>query len=153
MAARESEPFIKPLRIDARMMRQQFNQFATPCARFHNRPLHQLFADAAAAAMAGDADVFKQAARDALRTQPGQDAQLQAADDSALAVLGDNELDVRIARDAFERVEINLRQRIFDPFPRPAERIVRQHGDDVTYIVTARATDSDGRNRRHDISR
>ena len=143
MAARESEPFIKPLRIDARMMRQQFNQFATPCARFHNRPLHQLFADAAAAAMAGDTDVFKQAARDALRTQPGQDAQLQAAYDSALAVLGDNELDVRIARDAFERVEIDLRQRIFDAFPRPAQRIVRQHGDDGTDVLAARATDGD----------
>ena len=74
MAARKSKPFIKPLRIDARMMRQKFNQPATRCARFRNRPLHQLLADAAAAAMAGNADILEQTARGALRTQTRQDA-------------------------------------------------------------------------------
>jgi hypothetical protein len=74
MAARESKPFIKPLRIDTRMVRQQFHQLATLCAGFRNRPLHQLLADAAAAQMAGDADILKQTARGALRAQAGQDA-------------------------------------------------------------------------------
>ena len=73
--------------------------------RFRNRPLHHLLADAAAAAMAGDADILEQAARGALRTQPRQDAELQAADHGALAVLGDHELDVRVAVDPLERLK------------------------------------------------
>ena len=60
---------------------------------------------------------------------------------------------IRIARDAFERIEIDLRQRIFEPFPLPAEPIVRQHGDDGTDIVTAGATDGDLRTGGHDIFR
>ena len=76
MAAREAEPFIKPLRIDARVMREQFDQLATLCARFGNGPMHQLLANAAAAAMRGDTDVLEQAARGALRAHPGQDAEL-----------------------------------------------------------------------------
>ena len=45
-------------------------------------------------------------ARGALRAQPRQDAQLQAADDSALAVFGDHELDIRIALQRLECLEI-----------------------------------------------
>ena len=96
----KSQPLIKSLRIDAGVMRQQFDQLASLCARFRDRPLHHLLADAAAAAMSGDADILDQAARGALRTQPRQDAELQAADHRALAVLGDHELDIRIAVDA-----------------------------------------------------
>src|ERR1700722_12977464 len=80
MARLESEPCIKSLRIDAGSVRQQFDQSATLGTCFRNRPLHQLFADAAAAALAGDADIFDQCARGALRTQARQDAELQAAD-------------------------------------------------------------------------
>ena len=91
--------------------------------------MHQLLADAAAAAIGGDANVLDQGARGALRTQPGQDAKLQAADHGA-ALLGDHELDVRILLDRLERPEIGRRQRIFDPFTPAAERIVRQHRHD-----------------------
>ena len=97
MAARKAQPLVKSLRIDAGVMRQQFDQLASPGPRFRNRPLHHLLADAAAAAAAGDADILDQAARGALRAQPRQDAELQAADDGALAVLGDDELNVRVA--------------------------------------------------------
>jgi hypothetical protein len=81
VAARKSEPFIKPLRIDARAVRQQLDQSAIAGARFTDGPLHQLFADAAAAAWRGDPNVLDQAARGALRTEAGQDAELQASDD------------------------------------------------------------------------
>src|SRR5207247_3369674 len=84
MAARKAEPLVKSLRIDAGVMRQQFDQSASlgPC--FHDRPLHHLLADAAAAAVFGDADVLDQATRGALRTQPRPNAELQAADHGAL---------------------------------------------------------------------
>src|SRR5947208_258021 len=91
VAARKAEPLVKPLRIDAGVVGEQFDQSASPAPRFRHRPLHHLFADAAAAAMAGDADVLDQAARGALRAQPRQNAELQAADDGALPVLGHNE--------------------------------------------------------------
>jgi hypothetical protein len=61
MAARKAQPLVKSLRIDASVMRQQFDQFASPGPRFRNRPLHHLLADAAAAAVFGDADILDQA--------------------------------------------------------------------------------------------
>ena len=109
MAARKPQSFIKPLRIDTGVMRQQFDQLASAAARFRHRPLHQLFADAAAAAMAGDPDVLDQPARGALRAEPRQDAELQAADDGALPVLRDDELNIGIARELLERREVTLR--------------------------------------------
>jgi hypothetical protein len=66
MARLESEPCIKALRIDAAGVRQELNQLATPGARFRNSPSHQLLADAAAAAIAGDANILNQTARGAL---------------------------------------------------------------------------------------
>src|SRR5260370_39129313 len=139
MASPESEPLVKPLRIDARVMGEQFDQLAAFGARLSDGPLHQLFADAAAAATAGDANVLDQRARGALRTQSRQDAELQAADDGPLAVHRDHELEVRIAVDRLERLEIAIRQRIFEPLPRAAERIVRQHFDDDADVVAAGA--------------
>src|SRR5215213_1611972 len=106
MAAGKAQPLVKSLRVDAGVMRQQLDQFASLRSRFDNRPLHHLLADAAAAAAAGNADILDQAARGALRTQPRQNAELQAADHGALAVLGDNKLDVPIAVDGFECREI-----------------------------------------------
>ena len=52
-----------------------------------------------------------------------------------------------------ERLEIGLRQRIFEPLARAAERIVRQHGDDGADVVAAGAADGDLRNRSHDVFR
>ena len=82
-------------------------------------------------------------ARGALRTQPRQDAELQAADHGALAVLGNDEEDIRIACEPIERRKIGLRQRVFDPLTGAAERIVRQHGDDDADILAAGTTDGD----------
>ena len=70
-----------------------------------------------------------------------------------LAVLGHHELDIRIALHPLERLEIDLRQRVLDPFPPPAERIVRQHGDNGSQIVTAGVTDGDLGNCCHDLFR
>src|ERR1700694_5055329 len=67
MARLKSQPGVEPLRIDAGVMREQFNQLATLGARFRDGPLQHLLADAAAAALGGDANVLDQAARGALR--------------------------------------------------------------------------------------
>ena len=96
MARLKSQPHVEPLRIDPGMMRQQLDQLATLLARLGDRPSHHLLADATAAAMGGDANIFDQAARSALRTEPRQDAELQTADDSTIIVLRDHELDVLI---------------------------------------------------------
>src|SRR5665647_1660081 len=106
----ESEPLVEALRVDAGVVGEQFDQPAFTAARLRDRPLHQLLADAAAAAMGGDANVLDQRARGALRTQSRQDAKLQAADHGAV-LLGDHQLDVRIVLDRLERAEIGWRQR------------------------------------------
>src|SRR5450432_2258508 len=87
MARLKSQPHVESLGIDAAIVRQQFDQFAALCARLSDGPLHQLLANAAAAAMRGDANVLDQAARGALRAYSRQDAELQAADYGAVSVL------------------------------------------------------------------
>src|ERR1700732_3017084 len=94
MARLKSQPLVKSVGIDAGVVREQLDQFAAFGARFNDGPLHHLLADAAAAAMAGDANVFDQAARGALRAQSGQNAELQAADHGAVGVLRYHELDM-----------------------------------------------------------
>jgi len=65
--------------------------------------------------------------------------ELQTANDSAVIVLRNHELDVLIAVDPFERPEIRRRQRVFEPFARAAERIVRQHPhNDIDVFTVAR---------------
>ena len=83
MAARKSEPLVEALCVDAGVMREQLDQLAAFTPRFADRPLHELFADAAAAPIGGDAHVLDQPARGALRAQARQNAELQAADDVA----------------------------------------------------------------------
>jgi hypothetical protein len=144
MAARKSQPFIEPLRIDAAVVRQQFDQDAAFGARLPDRPLHQLLADAAAATMPGYSNILDQGARGALRTQSWQYAKLQASDNRA-AFLGDDELDVRVSLDRLEAAEIRWRQRFFNPFAPAAEGIVRQHADDNTDIVATGAPNGGSR--------
>jgi hypothetical protein len=74
MARLKSKPFVKPLRIDAGMMREQLDQFASPRPCFRDGPLHHFLTDATAAAMRGDPNVLDQAARGALRAHSGHDA-------------------------------------------------------------------------------
>jgi len=59
MARLKSQPHVEPLRIDPGMMRQQLDQLATLLARFGDGPSHHLLADAAAAAVGGDANIFR----------------------------------------------------------------------------------------------
>jgi hypothetical protein len=61
----------------------------------------------------------------------------------ALTVFRDHELDVRVAIDRLEGLEIGLRQWIFETLSRTAERIVRQHRNNDADIITARATNGD----------
>src|ERR1700704_3321057 len=121
------------------MRGEQLDQLATPGAGFRDSPLHELLADAPAAAVAGDADVLEQAARGALRAQSRQDAELQAADPRALALFRDHQLDIWSLSERLEREEIGRRQRVLEPFARAAERIVRQHRHDDADIAAARA--------------
>src|SRR5580698_4569498 len=115
MARRKSQSHIESLRVDAGVVREQFDQLAFSGARLSDGPLHQLLADALAAAVGGDANILDQPTRGALRAQARQDAELQAPDYRALAVLRDHQLDVRIAVDFLERLEIGFRQRILEP--------------------------------------
>src|SRR5947199_9194376 len=67
MARLKPQSRVESLRVDAGVMRQQFDQLAALGARFRDGPLHQAPSDAAAAAMRGDATFLDQAARGALR--------------------------------------------------------------------------------------
>src|SRR5258708_37661705 len=151
MARLKSQSRVESLRVDAGVMREQFDQLAAPGARFRDGPLHHALSDAAAAAMSGDANILDQAARGALRTQPRQDAELQATDDGACTILCYHKLDVRIAGERFEGAEIRRRQRVFEAFACAAERIVRQHRHDDTDVVAARAPDGNREIPGHDI--
>src|ERR1700754_5346433 len=121
-------------------MGEQFDDLAALRTRALDGPTHELLADAAAAMIGGDADVLDQAARRPLRAQPWQDAKLQAADDTA-RLLRDHQLDIGIALDPLEGVEIELRQRLLQPFARAAKMIVGEHCNDGDDIVAARTTD------------
>src|SRR6478609_3965063 len=110
MARRKSQPLVEALRVDTAIVRQQFDELATPGAGLRDGPLHQLLSNAAAAAMGGDANVLDQAARGALRTQSRQDAELQATDDGALPVLRYHKVDIRIGLERLECPEIGRRQ-------------------------------------------
>ena len=105
MAALKSEPLVKPLCIDAGVMGEQLDELAAFAARLLDRPSHELFADASAAAIGSDADVLDQTARGALRTQARHDAELQAADD-ATSFFRDHELEVRITVHRFKGFEV-----------------------------------------------
>src|SRR5581483_824399 len=79
MTARKAQPLVEALGVDAGVVGQKLDQLAAFGARFIDRPAHQLFADAAAAASAVDPDILDQRTRGALRVQARQDAELQAA--------------------------------------------------------------------------
>jgi hypothetical protein len=49
MACLKTQPLVEALRIDAGVVREQFDQLAAFCLRLRNRPLHQLLAYTAAA--------------------------------------------------------------------------------------------------------
>src|SRR4051812_978165 len=139
----KAEALVEALRVDAARMCQKFDKTAAARLRFRHRPLHQLLADAAAAAVGGDADILEQASDAALRADAGQDRELQAADHPALA-LGDHELEILIALDPLERHVIDRRQRLLHPLAGAPEVIVSEHGDDRGDVLAARGADGDG---------
>src|SRR5216684_6541658 len=106
MARRKSQPRVESLRIDAGIVREQFNELAFLRPRFRDSPLHHLLAYAAAAAMRGDANILDQGSRRPLRAQSGQDAELQAADHDAVFIFRDHELDMGRLFERFECPEI-----------------------------------------------
>src|SRR4051812_23066899 len=139
----EPKPLVETLRIRSRLMRQQFDQIAAARFRFRHRPLHQLLADAAAAAIGSNADVFEQTPPAALRAETRQDRELQAADHRALA-LGNHELDILIALDPRECLVIGRRQRVFYALACAPEMIVGEHRHDRSNVLAARGTNGDG---------
>ena len=100
MARHEPEPLVEALRIDAGVMREQLDELTALGPRIGNRPPHQLLSNAPAAAVHGDANVLDQAARGSLRAQSRHDAELEAADDGAVLILGDHEPNARTASNA-----------------------------------------------------
>jgi hypothetical protein len=150
VARLKTQPLVKALRIDASVVREQFDQPAAPRARFSNGPLQHLLADAPAPAMSGNANVLDQRARGTLRTQARQDAKLQTADDDA-ALLCDHQLDIGIVLDGFEGAEIRGWQRLFNPLASAAERIVSQHRNNSPDVVATGTPNSNSGNFSHDI--
>src|SRR3954468_5289116 len=140
---REPKPLVEALRICSRLMRQQFDEIAAARFRFRHRPLHQLLADAAAAAIGSNADVFEQTAQAALRAETRQDRELQAADHPALA-LGNHELDILIALDPRECLVIGRMQRVVYALACAPEMIVGEHRHNRSNILAARGTNGDG---------
>jgi hypothetical protein len=67
-------------------------------------------------------------------------------------MLRDYKLDIRIVFERLECPEVGLRQRVFEPFARTAERIVRQHRDNGADVAAARAADGDSGNLGHERS-
>src|SRR5512135_2716511 len=106
MTGLQTEPLVEALGLNARVMGKQFDEFAASRLRLGNRPNYHLLSNAPAATMRGDANVLDQATRGALRAEARQDAQFQAAHDGTVNVLGDHELDARVAVDGLERFEI-----------------------------------------------
>src|SRR3954451_12679786 len=139
----EPKPLVEALRICSRLMCEQFAQIAAARFRFRHRPLHQLLADAAAAAIGSNADVFEQTPPAALRAETRQDRELQAADHPALA-LRNHELDILIALDPRECLVIGRRQRVFYALACAPEMIVGEHRHDRSNILAARGTNGDG---------
>ena len=144
MAARKAEPLVKSLRIDAGVMRQQFDQPCIPCARASATAhcticspmprLRQCLATRTSSIRPREAPC---------ELSPGRMQSCRQPTTAPSPVLGDDELNVRIAVDRFERREIGLRQRVLDPLAGAAERIVRQHGDDDADILAAGTADGD----------
>ena len=132
--ARKSEPLIEALRIDAGVMGEQLDQLAAPRLRLADRPLHELLADAAAAAIGSDADILDQAARGALRAQARQDAELQAADDAARASSATMSW-MFGSRSAARRRRNRRRQRLLEPLAGAAEMIVGEHRHDGSDVA------------------
>src|SRR3954449_6109434 len=140
VARNESEPLVEALRIYSARMRQQLDQIAAARFRLSYGPLHQLLADAAAAAIGSDTDILEQTADAALRTDARQHRELQAADHPALT-LGNDELEVGIAIDPRERFVVRGRQRILDPLAGAAEMIVGEQRHDRGDVLATRAAD------------
>src|SRR5215217_6716750 len=105
VARLKSQPLVKPLRVDARVMGEQLDQLATALLGFRKRPLNKLLADAAAAPTTGNPNVLDQGARGALRTQAGQDAKLKATDNDT-ALLRHDELNSCVVLDRIESCEV-----------------------------------------------
>ena len=106
MARLKSQPLVKALGINARMMRQQFDQLAAPAPRLRDRPCDHFLSDAPAAAMRGNPNVLDQAARGALLAQARQNAELKAANDGPVTILCDHKLDTRIMVEHLKRPKI-----------------------------------------------
>src|SRR5260370_17720566 len=64
----------------------------------------------------------------------------------------DNERDMGHLFERRECRKIARRQRVFEPFARAAERIIRQHPHDGIDVVAAGAADKNRRNRRQGSS-
>ena len=143
MAARKAQPLVKPLRIDAGVMRQQFDQLAALAARFRNRPLHHLLADARLRQWLATRTSSIRPREAPCELRPGrmQSCRQPTTAPSPSSATTSWIFGSRSTR--LERREIGLRQRILDPLAAAAERIVRQHGDDGADVVAAGAADGD----------
>ena len=87
MAAVEAEAFVESLRVDARVMRQQFEHDAAVRFGLSDRPAQHDLADALPATARGDADILDQRTSRAARTDAGQKTQLKTAYADSLKII------------------------------------------------------------------
>src|SRR3979409_1287342 len=110
MGRLKAKGLVKPVRGRAALVRGQLDQPAAAPAALLDRPFEQRPADGAAAVAGGafaggDAHALDLAAPHAAPGEPGNEAELQNADDLP-ATFGDDEKLVRIALDRGERLTV-----------------------------------------------
>ena len=148
MARLKSKPLVKSLRVDAGVMREQLDQLAAlarasataHCTSCSPMPrLRQCVATRTSSIRPREAPCELSPGRMQSCRQPTTAPSPSCATTSR--IFGSRS-------SALERPEIGRRQRVFDPFARAAERIVRQHRHDRADVVAAGAPDGNLRKSR-----
>ena len=121
VGGREAEPLVEAVGIGAGGVGGQLHQLAVLAPGFVDRPLDEPGAQAAAALVGVDAYAFDDRAGRAAPGQPGDDRELEGADDTALAY-GDDQVLVRVAAEPLEGGEVRGRGRPATRAGRPAGR-------------------------------
>jgi len=98
-------PFVEPVGVGPCGIRGQLDQLAVLAARFGDRPLDELGAQAAAPLVRVDAYGLDDRACGALAGQSRNDSELEGADDAALTY-GDDQVLVRVGGQAFQRGQV-----------------------------------------------
>src|ERR1700724_1576652 len=134
MGRLKAERLVKTVRGRAGLVRGQLHQPAAMPAALLDRPLEHRPANAAGAFARGDPHALDLAAPHAAPAEPGDEAELQNADDIP-AAFGNREKLVRIALDRCERLVVAGVQLRAGVLAGTADRVVGEQRDDRWQIV------------------